>query len=269
MADINAYWFSPWREYGRHFQNFGDELTWFILENITGSKVKWVDLKNRKWYHRRPIVHTVCGSIIQYVDRRTWVWGNGILSNKDKIPPSNYFAVRGKYSAEKVKQANLLKQSPPLGDPALLLPRFYNPKLDSSRYIAVVPHYIDLPIVRAFVKSKSIRIVDLTDRISKVLDDIIQAELIVSSSLHGIIVAHAYAKKVIQVKFSNQLHGDGIKFADYYSAVNIKEKNPPYIKNEKALLHLIKNAQTYQTTINPQIHSDLSERLLSAFPFPA
>ena len=60
----------------------------------------------------------------------------------------------------------------------------------------------------------------------KIIDEINSCQVIISSSLHGIITCHAYNIPCLWYKFSEKIVGDGIKFADYFSSVNIKPYNP-------------------------------------------
>jgi hypothetical protein len=59
--------------------------------------------------------------------------------------------------------------------------------------------------------------------VENIITKICNSKYIVSSSLHGIILAHAYGKKALWVNMfgNNKLHGDSIKFFDYYASINI------------------------------------------------
>lgn len=58
-----------------------------------------------------------------------------------------------------------------------------------------------------------------------VIEDIVSCEYILSTSLHGIIVAHTYGVKALWIKKGN-IQTDGIKFDDYFSSVQIDRYSP-------------------------------------------
>jgi pyruvyltransferase len=55
--------------------------------------------------------------------------------------------------------------------------------------------------------------------IEEVIDLVLQSERIVSSSLHGLIVADAYGIPSRWIKISDRILGDGTKYMDYYSSI--------------------------------------------------
>ena len=112
------------------------------------------------------------------------------------------------------------------GDPALLLPTYYHPEIEKHYKIGVIPHYNDFKKIEGFYKSDaSILLINLmTNDVEKTTDEFLKCEKIVSSSLHGIIVAHAYGIPAVWQKFSNDVFGDDIKYQDYFESVSI----PPY-----------------------------------------
>ena len=57
-----------------------------------------------------------------------------------------------------------------------------------------------------------------TGDIEKLVDDILSCEVILSSSLHGIIFAHAYGVPAYHVQFTDFFKNGNFKFADYYSS---------------------------------------------------
>lgn len=64
------------------------------------------------------------------------------------------------------------------------------------------------------------------------IDQILSCEMILSSSLHGIIVADAYGVPNLWCKFTDyEAPGKGFKFKDYYLSVGKSIKNPVHIQN--------------------------------------
>src|SRR5699024_4415351 len=114
-------------------------------------------------------------------------------------------------------------------------------------------------------------IIDLRTRdVFKVISEITASEYILSSSLHGVIVPHAYQIPALWIE-DGYIDTDGFKFQDYFSSVeipnykgfkNIKE----ILKTEEAWMDLfIKNKDRSMINLNlKNIQSDL----LKAAPFP-
>jgi len=199
--------------------NFGDWIGPYIFKKIRGYRPRhsWT-----RWYNRREVLFTV-GSIVRnigYPDRAV-VWGSGVISAKDSFSrPKRTCAVRGPKTRERFKQLGY--QCPEIyGDPAILMPFFYRGTNDISHEVGVVPHYMHYPEAQELFSSyaDSVKLIDVTQDVEKVIDDISSCEVLVSSSLHGIVIAHAYGRKAAWVSFPSPLIGDGIKFIDYAGGV--------------------------------------------------
>jgi len=89
------------------------------------------------------------------------------------------------------------------------------------------------------VKSRYDNVIDILNKDPlEVARQIASCRKIVSSSLHGIIAAHAYGIPAAWVEFSNQLAGDGIKFADHFASVSSElikssESNTVFVKAKR------------------------------------
>ena len=104
------------------------------------------------------------------------------------------------------------------GDPALLLPLVYTPITKEKCKVGIIPHLRDLPhILRDFPNSK---VINLGKKIEEVIDEINSCEYILSTSLHGIIVAHAYGTPALWIK-RGYIFTDGLKFNYYFASVEI------------------------------------------------
>ena len=119
------------------------------------------------------------------------------------------------------------KQAEPIfGDPALLLPEVYSPPTTVRKPFkyGLLSHYVDAELVRGWYGKDSnlILINPLNSSPLKVVMQILKCERIISSSLHGIIVAHAYGIPAVWARHSDNLSGDDIKFQDYYESVGLE-----------------------------------------------
>ncbi len=223
MEDSNPiplFWWSEPRLMGKQKENYGDLLSKYLVEKISGKEVKWVQPKKMSWYSLSKRNFLAAGSIIHHATRHSVVWGSGIIDKKQQIAKADFRAVRGPETRRYLLQSGY--DCPEIyGDPALLLPKFYHPEVSKKFKIGVIPHYNDLEQVRdQYGDMANTRIIDMmTNDVEKTTLEILECEKIISSSLHGVIVAHAYHLPAICVKFSDRVFGDGIKYKDYYASI--------------------------------------------------
>ncbi|MEP2770530.1 MAG: polysaccharide pyruvyl transferase family protein [Fulvivirga sp.] len=253
---INLWWHN-----NDGISNFGDELGPYLVEKITGKTVRFQKTSRMPW----PKTHMVIGSILAAAKRNCIIWGAGLIDRKTKVGPAIFYAVRGPLTREiLIKQGHKVPEV--YGDPAILLPRFLKPKVISNAEIGIIPHIVDYEMVKVKVDDR-IKVIDLTKDIEEVVKDICSCSFTFSSSLHGIIVSHAYGIPSRWVKFSDKLYGDGIKFNDYYHSVNINGARPLLINEHSADYDYFKSHLTEKETL-PQIDLvSLGDELMANCPF--
>lgn len=202
-----------WRYDYPRWLNFGDEITPYILERLFGRKSTWAPPPECDM--------AGAGSLIEILQRESnghdiAVWGSGFIKSGDKNSLSNlhFSAVRGKLSQDRVGDKNTV-----LGDPGLLLPLVFNPKRSKRYKIGVIPNYIDqhLPELDVMRGRQDAIIINALDPIEKVISEAASCELILASSLHGLIVSDAYQIPNHWLHLSGKVTGGGYKFKDYYS----------------------------------------------------
>ncbi len=221
-SNLRVYW-SPCA----NNQNFGDKLTPYLIQKITGI----YPLQCSKHCIRE--YYAVIGSILGLTNRNAIIWGSGIISRYQNVKrPKKILAVRGPETRRRLLEMGY-KCPKIYGDPALLLPKFYFPKIKKKYEFGVIPHYVDYEKVKLKVKSKNILVIDLLKPVENVINDILSCKKTISSSLHGIITSQAYNIPSIWVKFSNDLAGDDTKFKDYFLSVGIIPYNGIKIINKK------------------------------------
>ena len=195
-------------------QNFGDVLTRNILEYFG------IEFEHTNKQDKANMFAT--GSIARLAKAGNTVIGSGMIRKNEKIDPAvNWKSVRGPLT-----RANVIKQGgecPEIyGDPALLLPHFCE-ESEKKHKIGIVPHYQDYQKIKSRYGEKY-HVINLVNKNPlEPAKQITSCEKIISSSLHGIICAHAYGIPAAHVSFA-KLHGDGSKFEDYYASVNAPHK---------------------------------------------
>ncbi len=188
--------------------NFGDMLAPFLLECIAGRPPTWVS------EHYRGKVISL-GSLLHRLLPGDVVWGAGSIRDKTiDVPGVRYLAVRGPLTR------NLIRGDVPevYGDPAVLLPRFYQPRVTKRFEIGVIPHYMERDLMT--VDDPSVLVIDPLSPWRSVVDMIAQCHAVISSSLHGIIVAEAFGVTTGWTRASDRLIGGSFKFRDYYMSTD-------------------------------------------------
>lgn len=200
--------------------NFGDILTPSILDFFD------IDYIHVDHYMK---ADTICvGSIARRAGTGVKVLGSGIISRSDRIiADADWKFVRGPYTRERVEFFG--GNCPEIyGDPALLLPMMIEPS-EKKNEVGIVPHNVDYKYVSE--KYVNDNVIGLGTRdYTRVVDKITQCSSIISSSLHGIICAHAYGIPAAWVKPNTKLKGDNVKFEDYFASVNIDGVQSTYDK---------------------------------------
>ncbi|MFC6858576.1 polysaccharide pyruvyl transferase family protein [Zunongwangia atlantica] len=222
MKEIPLFYWSSIKFEGKQKENYGDLLSKYLIEKISGKKVKWVHPKKQAWYNYNKKNFLGIGSILAHATKNSIVWGSGIIDQTHPIEKADFRAVRGPKTRARLLELGF--DCPEVyGDPALLLPEFYSPEVRKDYKIGIVPHYVDYREVKnKYGKDPEVNVIDLlTDNIEKTTKEILKCEKIISSSLHGIIVAHAYDIPAAFIEVSNKIFGDGVKFQDYFLSVGI------------------------------------------------
>lgn len=195
--------------------NFGDVLTPYILDYF---KIKYDYVSH---YGQSDIL--CVGSIIRRANANITVLGSGIISNNDRLnPKAKYKLVRGPLTRNRILECG--GECPKnYGDPALLLPLFCE-ESKKEHEVGYVPHHIDYGILSNTLSNNFIiQLRHLHRSPLETAKEITKCKKIISSSLHGIIAAHAYGIPAAWVNSKNKLKGDDAKFYDYFASVGIKQ----------------------------------------------
>jgi pyruvyltransferase len=206
--------------------NFGDMLSPYILEKMSGKQCVYQE-------QTKDITTIMAiGSILGTDVSNSVIWGNGFAwkYNETEVvtKPLDICAVRGKLTRTKLIE-NGIDCPEVYGDPALLLPKFYLPKIKKKYKLGIIPHIVDYDDVCKHYEGilpEDVTIIDLrlliTDNtIESVIEKILECKKTISGSLHGLIVSNAYGVDSLWVEFSKKIQGDGFKFWDYFSCTDV------------------------------------------------
>ena len=266
----------------RMTRNWGDTISGFVYKSITGKSPRTIKMdKQSNCTH-----YLTVGSVLRMCDNNSIVWGSGFLTYNDglgilnwgktnsevKAVPKSVHAVRGPMTREKLISMGV--DCPPVyGDPALLFPRFHQPKVKREFKLGVIPHFMDLenPALDALRNDDRVKIINVVHprwellsptnhKYLRFVDDICRCDHIISSSLHGLIVGDAYGIPSHWMTLSKRATLDGFKYRDYYASIHRPEEDPMEIESGTGFDSVMNRFKSYSTKI------DL-DSLLESCPF--
>ena len=193
--------------------NFGDLLSPWLIGRMTGREVVFAD-KTRPHY-------IAVGSILKRVSPQSVVWGSGSFGNENRdqlVPEATYTAVRGPLSRARLLDVGATVPEV-YGDPALLTPLYYRPKVKKTHDIGIVARWSEKRWAQAKL-GPGVKLIDLgTDDVEGVIKEMLSCRQIVTASLHGLIIADAYGIPNAWV-LSRTAAGGEFKYLDYFASVD-------------------------------------------------
>ena len=230
-------------------KNFGDVITPYIFKKITGE-----DSKKPVNSATEETVYFGAGSIMSLTSsfKNAVVWGTGIMFRHERFKkPSKVLSVRGPLTRKRFLEQGY--DCPEVyGDIGLILPKFYNPTIEKKYKIGLIPHYVDYEKCKnLFENNEDVLIIDLCDPVETVVNNMLSCELTASTSLHGIIVSHAYNIHCCWVRMSEKIAGKHTKYLDYYGSLNMFNLTPVQIKNTITTPELINIIENYDNPTFP------------------
>jgi len=209
-----------WKPEGSRL-NFGDHLARVIVTKLLADRGHLLEEETA-----RPRRLFAIGSVLHFAADGDVVWGSGVNGKVDpqlhRFRALDVRAVRGPLTRDFLA-ARGIAAPPVYGDPALLLPALFPGRFarDAQRPYAVVPNLHDLELAQ---RAGMRHLVSPTWSWNRCVAEILKAELVVSSSLHGIIIAEAYGIPARYLRLSDTEHL--FKYNDYMLGTGRKEIEP-------------------------------------------
>lgn len=250
---VHAFWWSPTKsarilkvelegsgpawgrlllECGHTLHNFGDDLTPRLIEYALGERVRWAPPA------RADLI--AVGSILElYAERGrgALVWGSGARRGGDAAEGLELRRKLGLVAAVRGPRTRAflgLDPGTPLGDPGILWARALGlSRNESSTRPSLLPHYRvwqsgeSRSIVRAF-SEEGFRVIEPSRSPEHVASAIASSEYLVTSSLHGVIVAHSLGVPVVLTSFDADFSGEPpFKYTDYFESLGLRPEWSP------------------------------------------
>ncbi|SFH67174.1 Polysaccharide pyruvyl transferase [Selenomonas ruminantium] len=222
--------FMRYNWFGFKTNNWGDDLNKFLWEYVTS--MKFVSIPYSKLFFKFFDCYSLIGSIISFYDLdNKIVYGSGLISPYDTIKgvPKKIYSVRGPLTREYLLKAGI--ECPDrYGDPGLLLPLFYSPKIDKKKNGSVILNMgtiaTDSQCFCKLCDELNLNVISLVnyDKWTDVIDEIVNSEFVISESLHGLIVAETYGVPNVWVEFKDHPNYWTFKFNDYFYSIGKEEE---------------------------------------------
>jgi len=161
------------------------------------------------------------------------IFGSGFIEGDTSktFPHAKILAVRGKLTREKLGTGD----NTALGDPGLIFCDIMSHRKSKKFELGLVAHFIDKKDLRVLQLRERLKdqvfFIDVQRKAIDVAMDIDQCKAILSSSLHGCIVADSLHIPNARVVF-NTLRGGEYKFDDYYSVFDERREATHLYGNE-------------------------------------
>ncbi len=204
------YWWEP----GERRVNVGDHLSKVIVSEVLALRDRAITDKkdtSKKLF--------AIGSILHFAHSGECVWGSGVNGKidlaKHRFSSLDVRAVRGPLTRDYLMQRSI--DVPEVyGDPGLLMPRFLpddllQPHARGSLPYLVVPH-LNEPAEKFAAYHDHLLLPSCKP--AAFVSQLLRARFIISSSLHGIILAEAYGIPAIYLDMGNG--ESSLKYDDYY-----------------------------------------------------
>lgn len=243
----HTFWWSPRAPLGLNFlrkENAGDLLGPHLIYRIlrkAGLNVKKIQKGNRL---------VSIGSVLHFARNGDTIWGTGVNGKVDpnlhKFTNIHIKALRGPLTAQFLNSKNI--ETPDVyGDPGILTSKFWPRSNDASGETIYIPHMREL--VDPNISSR-FKVISPLMNLELFINEIQKSSKVVSTSLHGIIIAESYGIPAVLVennsgetlfKYNDYFKGTGrdnvLICKDFNSALNNTPSIPRLEKYQDDLLN--------------------------------
>lgn len=275
---INLYWYEG--------LNLGDNLSAYIVKRLSGENVCFRQTFSLKHFVRNSLsgiyqflkgnfsiakkqmsftlnpVLIAVGSLLESSTKRCICWGTGMAQPRLVPSGGRFIMTRGYLSRQLLLDSGFNVESDVCGDPALLMPLLYdNRKEQIPGRVGIIPHVSEVEAVKKLLgENNQFEVIDFrTKDINNTIDEILYCTFVYSSSLHGLILCHAYGIPCLWFRLKVQTGGD-FKFKDHFSAIRINFYEPLSIEDIKKGTRLSDSEERASKDVIMKIQNELISR---------
>lgn len=225
---VRTYWWN-------NSVNFGDILTPWILSHF-GIACVHVDVPHADLIG--------IGSTIQRLpaDWAGVVWGSGLISDITReLPRARVLSLRGRMTAERIKRPDVHV----LGDPGLLASRCIQ-RAPVVWDLGIVPHHKhahDSLFKRLGGDAVRVKVIDVQRGPDAVIREIASCRAVLTSSLHGLVIADAFGIPVVWTLREPLVSGGSFKFHDYETVISPQESRFVDLSGEHSVDDIVRLAR--------------------------
>ncbi|NDF11366.1 MAG: polysaccharide pyruvyl transferase family protein [Proteobacteria bacterium] len=262
--------------------NFGDALAPLLFERVFSTPTEYASLD-------RADVASI-GSLLQFIfyDKNTRIicqrkkykmlmrrfsplviWGSGALHERVTSKPFRSLDIRA-LRGHITQQFFSPDKAVPLGDPGLLADRIMDCAPPKQYRVGIIPHHEDkrsplLSVIEEQVPGATV--IDVEREPLGVLRRIMECDSILSSSLHGLVVADSLGIPNQWIELDGLKNKFGLyKFHDYYSVFEgLAEQAPQRISANS--LGLVQNPEAHLSGYARPGIEKVKQQLQASFPF--
>lgn len=247
-------------EYFREAINLGDSLSGVVCEYMLAQKGLSFSTRSREKYSHLIAIGSLLGGR-GFFD--AVVWGGGVrsfseaasLGKRKYIQKLDIRAVRGPISRQILQQAGKYTCPEIYGDPAILMPEIYPSCPQKSNKVALVSHFLSCDTIPE-ENADCIKKIDIkTTDYAQFIDEITKCSKVISSSLHGIILAESYGIPAVFLGKCREI--EWLKYYDWYFSTH---------RTNIRIAHSIKEALEMDPLPLPKLN-EMRSNLIASFPY--
>jgi pyruvyltransferase len=215
---VGLYYWSPKDHRGE--ENFGDYLSRVIVENVVEHH--YPELSQSIKYNTEGVEHRLLaiGSILHHATNQDTIWGSGVngksLGQKISATDLDVRMVRGPLTRAFLTKHGLSCPAN-YGEPGLLVSEFFqNTGTDKKKY----PFSLVLNLNDTLLYDDEEYIIYPYEDLERVIRRIRASEMVVSTSLHGLVIAEAFD---IPARHLLSFAEPTFKYVDYYRGTGRSE----------------------------------------------